>query len=72
MLHLKIPSFAIYCKNELCTNEMHAAEITKFYQDITHVLLTLVIGTGNQLLVMVIKEKKSVHIIVYTWLEWAS
>ena len=28
------------CTNELCTNEMHAAEITKFYQDITDILLT--------------------------------
>ena len=31
---------------------MHAAEITKFYQDITHVLLTSakesIIATGNQ------------------------
>ena len=52
MSNLKIPSFAIYCKNELCTNEMHAAKITKFYQDITYVLLTSakesIVGTSNQ------------------------
>ena len=31
MLNLKIPSFTIYCKNELCANEVHAEEITKFF-----------------------------------------
>ena len=64
MLNLKIPSFAIYCKNELCTNEMHAAEITKFSQDITHVLLTSakesVIGSGNQ-------RKQSTSLYIPGW-----
>ena len=64
MLNLKIPSFAIYCKNELCANEMHAAEITKFYLDITHVLLTSakesIIGTGNQ-------RKQSISLYIPGW-----
>ena len=52
MPNLKIPSFAIFGKNELSTNEMRAAEITKFYQDMTDVLLISakesIIGTSNQ------------------------
>ena len=62
MPNLKIPRFATYCKNELCINEMHVAEITKFYQDITHVLLTSakksIIGTSNQ-------RKQSTSLYIY-------